>query len=180
MGWFGFGRKKVRSYVVRENFQDLPKDEWTDDEYDHWLATCSTEEYWNDWEEWSRQTEPHPTVKRLRRSVLDLARAAAASSHPQEFGSMLRVKGDVVEELIVIPMVQGDAHTILHTNALPVDRSIKGTLHSHPSPHPYPSDADFAFFEKQGTIHLILASPYGPDDWRAYDHAGNPVSLKVV
>ncbi len=180
MGFLGFGRKKRREYVVRANFMDLPEEEWTDDEFDHWLATCPEDEYWAYWEDWSRATVDHPTVRSIRQSVLDLARAAAASSHPQEFGAMMRLKGDTITELVLLPIVQGDAHTILYTHRLPVDRTIRGTLHSHPSPHPYPSDADFEFFESQGVIHVILGSPYGPDDWRAYGHDGQPVSLRVV
>ncbi|MEK6986006.1 MAG: Mov34/MPN/PAD-1 family protein [Candidatus Thermoplasmatota archaeon] len=180
MGLFGFGRKKGREVVLRADFLDLPQDEWTDDEFDHWMATCSDEEYWDHWESWSRATIPHPTITAVKRGVLDMALAAARSSHPQEFGAMLRVADGTIIELTLLPIVQGDAHTILYTHTLPVDRAIKGTLHSHPDTHPYPSDADFEFFESQGTVHLILCEPYGPDDWRAYDHAGQPVHLRVV
>ncbi len=180
MGLFGRKKPKGRELLVRPGYERMPKTEWTDDELDHYLATCSEQDYWAHWEAWSLDTFEHPTVSKLKRSVLDLARAAAASSFPQEFGAMLRLKGNTVVELVLLPTIQGDAHTILYTHTLPVDRSINGTLHSHPDPHPYPSDADFAFFESKGTIHLILAQPYGPEDWRAYDHTGVPVFLEVV
>jgi proteasome lid subunit RPN8/RPN11 len=177
-----FGRKRGRERWIRGDYRDRPREEWTDDEFDHFLATCSEEEYWDTWETWSREAGPHPTIKSVRRQVIDMAREAAKSSHPQEFAAMLRVAGDTITELLLMPgTIQGDRHAIFPSGMfMPVDRSVKGTLHSHPSPHPYPSDADFALFEKQGLVHIIVGSPYGEDDWRAYDHAGTPVKLVVV
>ena len=177
-----FSRKpKGRELWLRENYRDLPPNQWTEDEKDHYWATCSEEEYWAEWEDWSRDTVPHPRIKRIRRGCLDLALEAAKGSFPDEFGALLRVEGDTVTDLILLPgTIQGDAHCILPVYNAPVDRSIQGSLHSHPDPHPYPSDADLELFEHHGTIHLILGEPYGPDDWRAYDHTGQPVSLKAV
>ena len=176
-----FGRKKGRERVIRANYQDLEQSEWTDDEYDHWLNTMSDDEYWAHWEEWSRNAVEHPVVKSVRRGVLQMGAEAAKSSHPQEFACMLKLEKGTITEVVLIPgTIQGDSHAIFQFHMLPVDRTINGTLHSHPSPHPYPSDADFALFEKHGMIHLIFAYPYGPNDWRAYDHRGTPAKLKVV
>jgi proteasome lid subunit RPN8/RPN11 len=177
-----FSRKpKARERWVREGYRRLPRDQWTEDEEDHWWQTCTDEEYWAYWEEWSRDTYEHPGVRRLRRSVLDLALQASKASHPQEFAALLRLKGDTVEELVLLPgTIQGDEHAIFMFGNAPVDASLAGTLHSHPDEHPYPSDADFELFERHGTIHLILCEPYGRDDWRAYDHTGLPIHLDVV
>lgn len=182
MGFLGrlFG-KKGKWKTIRADYRTRPQDEWTDDEWDHFWATCSTEEYWAEWERWSRDTYEHPTIRKVKRSVLDLARQAAQASMPHEFGALLRVKGDTITELVLLPgTVQGDAHAIFHFGMLPVDRTINGSLHSHPDEHPYPSDADFELFEKHGAIHLILCTPFGPDDWRCYDHTGLPTFLEVV
>lgn len=179
MPWFR--RRPPPAPAIRGNYRSLPEDQWTDDEFDDWYASLSDQEYWKYWEDWSRKAEPHPTIKAVRRSVLQMAAEAAKASYPQEFGCMLRVEKGVIAELILVPgTIQGDRHAIFQFHMLPVDRSIKGTLHSHPSPHPYPSDADFALFEKHGSIHIIYGRPYGPGDWRCYDHAGTPRSLKVV
>ncbi|MGB0652378.1 MAG: Mov34/MPN/PAD-1 family protein [Thermoplasmatota archaeon] len=179
MGWFK--RRRGREYVIREGFEKLPEEEWTDDEYDHWFNNLPEEEAWAQWETWSRQTVDHHTIKYLRRGALDLARAAAKEGDPLEFGAMLTVIGDTVEEIVLLPgTVQGDEHAIFQMWMQPVDSTINGSLHSHPDTHPYPSDADFALFEDHGEIHIILCRPYGPDDWRAYDHTGRPTRLKVV
>lgn len=167
--------------TIRRDYRDLPESEWTEDEYDHWMDTLTDDEYWSTWEAWSRQTAEHPRIKKVRRSVLQMGMEAAKASYPQEFGCMLRLKGDTIEEVVLVPgTIQGDSHAIFMMSNLPVDRSINGTLHSHPSPHPYPSDADFELFEKHGMIHLILGHPYGEDDWRCYDHTGGPTHLDVI
>lgn len=182
MGWLGrlFGRKG-RWREIRADYRALDPETWTDDEWDHFWATCTDTEYWAEWERWSRITYDHPTLRKIRRSVIDLAREAAKASHPQEFAALLRLKGDTITELVLLPgTVQGDAHAIIPFHMMPVDRTVSGTLHSHPDEHPYPSDADFELFEKEGLIHLILCAPYGPGDWRAYDHTGMPTHLDVV
>jgi len=176
-----FGRRKRRERVIRANYRSLPEEEWTDDEHNHYLNSLTDEEYWAYWESWSREAVEHPIVKGVRRSVLRMAAEAARHSYPQEFGCMLRVERGIVTELALIPgTVQGDRHAIFQFQMLPVDRTLRGTLHSHPSPHPYPSEADFALFEKHGMVHIIYGHPYGPDDWRAYDHTGTPTRLTVV
>lgn len=183
MGLFGrlFGGKRGKWKTIRADYRRLHPDDWTDDEQDHFWAHCTDEEYWAEWERWSRDTYEHPTFRRVKRSVLDLALKASRASHPQEFAGLLRVKGDTITELVLLPgTVQGDAHAIIPFQMMPVDRTVNGTLHSHPDDHPYPSEADFELFDKEGAIHLILCEPYGPDDWRAYDHTGVPTFLEVV
>ena len=176
-----FRRRKGTWRTIRANYRDLPMQEWSDDEEAHFFSTASPEEYWAAWDEWSLDTYEHPTIRKVRRSVLELAAECAKDSLPQEFGAMLRVEGDTVTELALLPgTIQGDRHAIFQFQMMPVDRTLKGTLHSHPSPHPYPSDADFELFEKHGAIHLILGAPFGPDDWRCYDHTGVPTFLEVV
>ncbi len=177
-----FGRKpKLRERTIRADYRLRPEAEWTDDEFDHWMSGLSEDEYWAYWEDWSRETAPHPKVKAVKRSVLQMAAECAKASFPQEFGCMLRLKDGTITELILLPgTIQGDSHAIFQMHMLPVDRTINGTLHSHPDPHPYPSDDDFALFEKYGTIHIIYGQPYGPDDWRCYDHTGTPTHLDVV
>ena len=56
---------------------------------------------------------------------------------------------------------------------LPIDFSIIGTVHSHPSPVPRPSAADLHLFEKFGSVHIIVANPFDELSWKAYDYMGN-------
>ena len=179
-------RPRGRELWIREDYRERPITEWTDDEYDHYMLHCTDEEYWAEWEAWSRQTQPHPRgITRIRRDCLDLAREAArdtdAPERPREFACLLRVEGDTVTEPVLLPgTVSGDEHAIFDLWMQPVDKEVRGSLHSHPDEHPYPSDDDLELFAAHGEVHLILCRPYGPGDWRAYDFRGNPVDLEVV
>lgn len=196
-----FKRRRGREYYVREGFEQLPPDQWTDDEYDHWFRHLPEEEAWAQWDAWSRQTIDHPKgITKIRRECLDMAREAAAETDRTamadaggatrmddggevgaEFACMLEVKGDTITQLVLLPgTVSGDEHAIFDASMGGIDSTVRGTLHSHPDEHPYPSDADLELFEKEGEVHLILCRPYGPDDWRAYDFRGMPVKLEVV
>jgi len=63
---------------------------------------------------------------------------------------------------------------------LPIDFTVVGTVHSHPSGAISPSGADMAFFQKFGYIHIITGVPFNKDSWRAFDLYGEPISLEVV
>src|SRR5204862_5072837 len=97
VGFFGrlFG-KKGKWKTIRADYRGRPHEDWTDDEWDHFWATCSTEEYWGEWDRWSLDTYEHPQFRKVKASVLDLARQAAQASFPQEFAALLRVKGDTI------------------------------------------------------------------------------------
>ncbi|MBD3261863.1 MAG: proteasome protein, partial [Candidatus Altiarchaeales archaeon] len=61
------------------------------------------------------------------------------------------------------------------------DKSIIGSVHSHPSGNAGPSRQDLLYFKKTGKIHLIAAHPYkGLGDVACFDGDGNPLDLEVV
>ncbi|MCA1810441.1 MAG: hypothetical protein LC623_00315, partial [Halobacteriales archaeon] len=76
MGFFS-RKPKVRKVRFRTNYRSLPQEEWTEDEFDHWFDGLGEREQWAEWERWSRETYDHPTIKAVRRSVLDLAAEAS-------------------------------------------------------------------------------------------------------
>jgi proteasome lid subunit RPN8/RPN11 len=63
---------------------------------------------------------------------------------------------------------------------LPIDFSIVGTIHSHPSLVPYPSEADLELFRKHGKVHIIAAKPYSYSSWRAYNFNGEEIEIDVL
>ena len=76
--------------------------------------------------------------------------------------------------------ISGDSHAIFQLHMLPIDFSIIGTVHSHPSPVPRPSDADLHLFEKFGKVHIIVANPFDEFSWKAYDYMGNELELIII
>jgi proteasome lid subunit RPN8/RPN11 len=120
----------------------------------------------------------------ITKKCLNLILEASKSSFPNEFGGLLRVDNnlkDTITEIVLLPgTVSGDSHAIFQLHMLPIDFSIVGTVHSHPSPVPRPSDADLHLFEKFGRVHIIVASPFKENSWKAYDYEGNEIQIKIV
>lgn len=94
---------------------------------------------------------------------------------------MLRTEKGVITEVILVPgTIAGRTHAIFQFHMLPIDFSIKGTVHSHPGSVPLPSEADLDLFRRHGTLHLIIAEPYTHRTWRAYDGRGEPLEVEIV
>jgi proteasome lid subunit RPN8/RPN11 len=135
----------------------------------------------------SRKTKPSGVTRKpwkITQSCLDLILESAKSMYPQEFGGLLRrdtKDKNVITEVVLLPgTISGDAHAIFRLHMLPIDFTIVGTVHSHPSPSFYPSDADLHLFEKFGSVHIIAAKPYSKTSWMAYDHRGKGLELQVL
>ena len=121
---------------------------------------------------------------KIKRNCLDLIFESSKTVFPKEFGGLLSIdqeKKDTITEVVLLPgTVQGESHAIFKLYMMPIDFSIVGTVHSHPSPYPIPSEADLQLFRKHGKIHIIVAQPYDINSWKAYDYNGNQVSIEVV
>ena len=131
-----------------------------------------------------KKTEYTPTSWMIKRECLTLIFECAKSSFPNEFGGLLRVdteSKDTIIEVVILPgTVSGDSHAIFQMHMRPIDFSIVGTVHSHPSPSARPSDADLHLFSKYGKIHIIAASPFDESSWRAFDYSGKEVEIAIV
>ena len=126
-------------------------------------------------------SDPRARVKSIRKRTLRMIMAASKSQYPEEFGAMLRAEGDVINELMLLPgTVSGERHAIFQFHNLPIDFTVVGTVHSHPSGDCYPSDADLALFRKYGWVHIISGEPFDMHSWAAFDGKGEPIELSVV
>jgi len=120
------------------------------------------------------------TVK-IRDELLQYLLELARDFYPNEFAGFLREKDGVFEEVLIAPDPHfGGGSAFFNTWMLPVDESIRGTVHSHPSPSAWPSRADLHFFSKFGGVHFIIAYPFEPNSVRAYLSDGTPVPFEVV
>ena len=119
----------------------------------------------------------------MERGVLDSIFEGARRLYPKETILLLRgkKKGSSIEirELVVPPLAtygQGFASLPLHM--LPMDFSIVGTVHSHPSGDLEPSDVDFNHFF--GRILMIVGYPFeGEKDVVVYDSRGAKLPLRI-
>jgi len=131
-----------------------------------------------------KKSKKAPIQWKIKQECLDLILECAKSNYPKEFGGLLRVDSiskDTIIEVVILPgTISGDSHAIFQLHMLPIDYSIVGTVHSHPSPSPRASEADLWLFQKFGKIHIIAAQPFNEESWKAYDYSGNDLEVVIV
>ncbi|MEW5759969.1 MAG: Mov34/MPN/PAD-1 family protein [Candidatus Thermoplasmatota archaeon] len=117
----------------------------------------------------------------IKEETLKLLLRLGIEKYPGEFGAILKGKNKLIDEVVLLPgMIEGEAHVLYHLYMLPIDYSMVGTAHSHPSGNCNPSDADIEFFSNFGVVHIITCYPYNKYSWSAYDFNGFAIGLEVV
>jgi proteasome lid subunit RPN8/RPN11 len=120
----------------------------------------------------------------IRRSVINGILDYAKIYHPRE--GVLLLKGKVkegtimVEDIEIPPLnVQGESFSAFPLNMLPLDFSIVGTAHSHPSGVLMPSVSDLNNF--YGRIMIIVAYPYKSEaDLIVIDRKGERLNYELI
>lgn len=115
----------------------------------------------------------------LLESMLDLAR----EGHPREVILLLRGKVREgcaeLEDFLIPPLtVSGRGFAEFPMHLLPIDFSIIGTAHSHPSESVVPSHEDLKNF--YGLVMMILAYPYSPSSSAVYNRRGVRIPLRII
>jgi len=116
--------------------------------------------------------------------LLDSIFEGAKQLYPKETFLLLRGKKSKdairVLELVVPPLaVYGYGFATLPFHMLPMDFSVVGTVHSHPSGNINPSSADINHFF--GRILMIVGFPFaGTKNVAVYDSKGEKLILQVT
>jgi proteasome lid subunit RPN8/RPN11 len=117
----------------------------------------------------------------IRLRTLKMVMEASRDSYPMEFGAFLKAEKEIIYEIVILPgTIQGDHHTIFQLYNKPIDFSIVGSIHSHPSGVALPSDADVNMFSNTGSIHIIVANPYRISDYQAFNRKAEKIDLKIL
>lgn len=116
--------------------------------------------------------------RELLRSMLSFARA----KHPNEIVLLLRGEADggemIIEEFLLPPFgTSGRGFAEFRPHMLPIDFSIVGTSHSHPSGSARPSPTDLNHFYAR--VMMIVAYPYTDECVAAYNSRGEALPLKI-
>jgi proteasome lid subunit RPN8/RPN11 len=111
--------------------------------------------------------------------IMELARG----SYPREMIMLLRGerKGDsvTVTETLFPPLgFGGRGFASFPMHMLPIDFTIVGTVHSHPSGNINPSIGDLHNF--YGRLMMIVGPPFDGSVVAAYDKQGNRLDVEVV
>ncbi len=120
----------------------------------------------------------------VNRSVVDSLLSYAIGSHPKEGILLLKGKAlkdrTVINEVAIPPLsTRGQSFSSFPLHMLPIDFSILGTAHSHPSGVLAPSVADLNNF--YGRIMVIIAFPYqSRQNIAAFDRDGTVLYLEIA
>lgn len=119
---------------------------------------------------------------KIKKSTLESICDAARNIYPDEFIALLSSsrKNGIVDELVVLPSTYGKRFAIIRVDLLPFDKSVMGSVHSHPSAYAFPSAGDLHTFKKTGEIHLIIAYPFSFESTKAFDSDGKEIALEAV
>ncbi|MCW4007579.1 MAG: Mov34/MPN/PAD-1 family protein [Candidatus Bathyarchaeota archaeon] len=117
-------------------------------------------------------------------ALLEAIFEGARRLYPRETILLLRGKKRkdliLIEELVVPPLATyGNGFANLPLHMLPIDFSIIGTVHSHPSGNLEPSDVDFNHFF--GRILMIVGYPFtGAENIAVYNSKGEKLPLQLT
>jgi proteasome lid subunit RPN8/RPN11 len=120
----------------------------------------------------------------IKKDILGHILGNAASMHPREMLLLLRGKKSkdqiTVTDLLVPPLaIHGRGFTGFQTRMLPMDFSLVGTVHSHPSGALEPSLADL--HHSFGRIIMIVAFPYlNENNVAVFNHSKEKLALKII
>ncbi len=118
--------------------------------------------------------------KKLLQTVLEGARRL----YPKEMVLLLRGKKKKnlvnISEVVVPPLATyGSRFANIPLHMLPIDFSIVGTVHSHPSGKLIPSTTDLNHVF--GTVLMIVGFPYKDEkNVAVYSHTGEKLTFKIL
>jgi len=120
----------------------------------------------------------------IPRELLETILEGAKQLYPRESFLLLRgkkSKGVIsVSDLVIAPFaVHGNGFASYSPHMLPMDFSVVGTVHSHPSGNIQPSNVDLNHM--MGRILMIVGCPFADERCVAvYDSNGEKLTLQVT
>lgn len=119
---------------------------------------------------------------KIRLSVIESICIAARQSYPNEFIALLGGNNaeKTIGELVVLPSISGEDFATLRLDLLPLDRSVFGSVHSHPGCSNSPSKGDIQTFSKLGKIHAIVCAPFSAKNVKFFDSSGKGQKFEII
>ncbi|MGC8663246.1 MAG: Mov34/MPN/PAD-1 family protein [Thermoplasmata archaeon] len=118
---------------------------------------------------------------RIRKETLQLIMESAKDTYPDEFAAFLRADRNIIYEIVLLPgTVSGRRSAVYQLYMKPIDFSLVGTVHSHPSGVTFPSSEDLNLFSKSGSVHIIVGYPFRLTDFSAFDRNGKKIDVEII
>jgi len=119
----------------------------------------------------------------IKRSVINSILIYCRNLHPTE--GILLLRGEAKKDRIIIDNVEipplsthGRGFSTFPLHMLPIDFTVIGTGHSHPTGNPQPSTQDLNNF--YGRTMIIATYPYNTEHQiTAYNSQGKPTEYKI-
>lgn len=120
-------------------------------------------------------------IQGILKDTLNFILEVSKSSYPNEFGGLLQInKDNIISDILILPgTLSGESSVNLNLFMMP-NISTVGTVHSHPSGHIIPSNADLHLFGKTGNYHIITGYPYNIDSWKCFNSSGEKRELRII
>ncbi|HOT06513.1 MAG: hypothetical protein A4E45_01987 [Methanosaeta sp. PtaB.Bin039] len=119
-------------------------------------------------------------VRGIARDALAFILEASASALPTEFAGLLEARDGVITDILILPGTESSERSAWVKLYMLPNMPIVGSVHSHPTSNPRPSQADLGFFARTGNCHIIAAYPFDERSWRCYDASGRERELSVM
>jgi proteasome lid subunit RPN8/RPN11 len=105
---------------------------------------------------------------------------AAKNNYPNEFASLLggNKEKQLINEFVVPPFISDNFSASLNLYALPIDNSIIGSIHSHPTGKCLASIADLSLFSKY-LVNIIVYWPFNQTNFVAYNSKGKRIDVLI-
>ncbi|MFX0187870.1 MAG: Mov34/MPN/PAD-1 family protein [Candidatus Hodarchaeota archaeon] len=118
----------------------------------------------------------------IKKELIEGIMALCREQHPREILGLIRMDMGIATEFILPPgALTSNSSGIFFPSRLPLDPTLEGTVHSHPSGNPNPSLGDFNNVFKLKRFHFILAYPYsGLNCVKCFDKNGKELEFRII
>ncbi len=118
----------------------------------------------------------------IKKEILEGILGLCKHQHPREILGLLRMENAVVSEFILPPgALTSENSGVFFPNRMPLDNSIEGTVHSHPTGNVNPSPTDLNGIFKKLRFHFIIGYPYSDLSCvKCYDRIGDELDFKII
>ena len=119
-------------------------------------------------------------MQQINKTLLEDAFSSARKYYPDEFMCFLgqNPKTKIIDEIVLLPTTNGKTFTSINLGVIPIDDTIIGSLHSHPSNSITPSKADLNFFKRFKVNFILGIGQY--NNFASYDENGNKLELELL
>jgi len=96
---------------------------------------------------------------KLKKTLLEDLMDASKKYYPDEFMCFLSgdKKNKTILEIVLLPNESGQTFASIQESVIPINDTIIGSVHSHPTGQARPSTADKKFFQRYG-LNLIIST----------------------